>query len=117
MMEYIQQSTAPNSPFFEIGGDAIFYDGTVVALDDGGIPKLSAQIRSAAKAAGKFIARGKIVTQKQFDGRMKICKTCEFWDKAAFMGTGRCRKCGCNGKAKLKLSTEACPIGKWGECS
>lgn len=81
------------------------------------VPPVVTQLKSAARAVGKFIASGKFVTQKQFDDRMKICKACEFWDQEEFMGTGRCRKCGCSTWAKLRMATESCPLGKWQEAS
>jgi hypothetical protein len=48
-----------------------------------------------------------------FNARLETCKGCEFWDAAGMAGTGRCQKCGCSTQAKLRMSTEKCPIGKW----
>lgn len=39
--------------------------------------------------------------------RLAICQTCEHWKK------GRCEKCGCFTRLKVRLPSEACPIGKW----
>lgn len=52
------------------------------------------------------------VTAVQHASRMVICNGCEFWDKQAFMGLGKCKKCGCSG-AKLWIAGSKCPIGKW----
>ena len=39
--------------------------------------------------------------------RLKICETCVYF-------TGRrCRLCGCFMKAKARIPTEVCPIGRW----
>jgi hypothetical protein len=45
--------------------------------------------------------------------REATCRACPEWDAAALNGTGRCRKCGCSTWAKLRMATEACPLGKW----
>ena len=47
--------------------------------------------------------------QDIIDKRVAICNDCEFLVKA----TGNCKKCGCFIKAKTKVATVACPIGKW----
>ena len=47
--------------------------------------------------------------------RHAICRGCEFWDPAGWVGFGKCRhqKCGCS-RMKHALATERCPIDKWG---
>ena len=45
--------------------------------------------------------------------REAICRACPEWDAAALNGTGRCRICKCSTWAKLRMSTERCPLGKW----
>lgn len=45
--------------------------------------------------------------------REATCRACPEWDAAALKGTGRCRNCGCSTWAKLRMATEACPLGKW----
>lgn len=71
-------------------------------------------VKSAGKAALKSAKSGfKTVTDAQYEERTNICKSCEFWKKEAFGGTGQCTKCGCSTKIKLKLATEKCPIDKW----
>jgi len=46
--------------------------------------------------------------------REATCRACPEWDATALNNTGRCRKCGCSTWAKLRMATEACPLGKWG---
>jgi hypothetical protein len=46
--------------------------------------------------------------------RLSICRCCEFFDHLAFFGKGKCTKCGCIAKLKLKLATSSCPLGLWG---
>lgn len=70
--------------------------------------------KNLAQSVGKFIGNGmKIVPNAVFFKRKEICLACDFYNKEAFGGTGRCMKCGCS-TAKLKLPHEKCPIGKWG---
>ena len=45
--------------------------------------------------------------------REATCRACPEWDASALNNTGRCRKCGCSTWAKLRMATEACPLGKW----
>lgn len=54
----------------------------------------------------------KIADAQTVSNRKSICSTCENWDKSAFAGFGKCKKCGCS-SAKLKLESEHCPIKKW----
>jgi len=42
--------------------------------------------------------------------RARICASCEF----LFQPTKTCKKCGCFVKAKVMLSSQLCPVGKWG---
>lgn len=41
-------------------------------------------------------------------GRNKMCEGCDFFQE------GLCMKCGCLVLSKTLLTTEKCPIGKWG---
>jgi len=59
----------------------------------------------------------KVVNDEMLEFRQNICGGCEFWDVKAFRGTGRCLKCGCSTKVKLRLATASCPVGKWGVVS
>lgn len=42
--------------------------------------------------------------------RARICASCEF----LFQPTKTCKKCGCFVKAKVMLSSQSCPVDKWG---
>lgn len=78
------------------------------------LPSLSEQAKTLAGAGTNWVKSGfKTVDQETFDGRLDICKGCEFWDAAGMLGTGRCTKCGCSTQAKLRMATEKCPIDKW----
>ncbi len=65
-------------------------------------------------AFGNWAISGFPVTSEiEFNERKEICKSCDFWENAAFNNTGKCKKCGCSTLAKLKMKTEKCPIEKW----
>jgi hypothetical protein len=55
----------------------------------------------------------KLVDEATLASRLGICKACELWDAAGFVGTGKCQKCGCSTQAKLRMDTSRCPEGKW----
>lgn len=55
----------------------------------------------------------KMVDQAMLEYRLSVCQKCEFWDKTAFAGTGKCKKCGCSTQAKLRMATSKCPIDMW----
>jgi len=63
---------------------------------------------SATEAMRKFIASGLKTSPAEVSRqRLETCRTCEHH-------TGvRCRVCGCFTSAKVKILTEACPLGKW----
>jgi hypothetical protein len=48
-------------------------------------------------------------SEQEFDRRMDICRSCEFFR----VKTETCKKCGCFMKLKTKLERAHCPIGKW----
>lgn len=49
--------------------------------------------------------------QDIIDKRLAICNSCEF----LFKLTGTCKKCGCFVSKKTRVSTQSCPISKWGK--
>ena len=68
----------------------------------------------AMQATGRFARSGfKATPADILAAREATCRACAEWDAAALNATGRCRKCGCSTWAKLRMATEACPIGKW----
>lgn len=80
-----------------------------------GPPPISSQLKTFSKAMVDFAGSGfKKVSQEVFDKRMNECNKCEFWQKNALAGMGRCMKCGCSG-AKQWMPTQQCPIGRWGK--
>ena len=54
----------------------------------------------------------KIADSETFGKRKSLCLKCEFWDSSAYIGLGKCKKCGCS-SAKLRLVSEHCPMSKW----
>lgn len=78
----------------------------------GSFPPLMKQAKNVMEAAGRVATafiQGKDVRapQSEVEKRVEICKECEF------NKNGRCLKCGCYWKAKMRLITEHCPIKKW----
>lgn len=77
-------------------------------------PSLPKQAATLGKALGNWTASGFAATPPDIlAAREAICRACLEWDAAAMGGTGRCAKCGCSTWAKLRMSTERCPLGKW----
>jgi len=69
----------------------------------------------AGSAFSKFISAKCATTPPEILAtREATCRACPEWDAQALNATGRCRKCGCSTWAKLRMATEACPLGKWG---
>lgn len=79
------------------------------------LPSFGEMAKSASASAIQWASGGfQWVTPEEFNARIELCRGCEFWDAQGFFNTGRCRKCGCSTKAKLRMATASCPIGKWG---
>lgn len=79
-------------------------------------PSLGEQAAIAGRAglrAAKAIATGSQVAAlpETVVQRKAICHSCDKWIK------GGCELCGCFTALKIKLATEACPLGKWGVVS
>lgn len=49
------------------------------------------------------------VDDDTLEGRLTICRDCEFCDTENMI----CHKCGCGLSVKAKWETQTCPIGKW----
>lgn len=69
-------------------------------------------VEATTKATQEALNGGDIFVstevQKQ---RLLICSVCDQLDTA----TARCTECGCFVQIKSKVTTEECPLGKWGE--
>lgn len=52
-----------------------------------------------------------IIPEKEFDNRINICKTCEFFAQKS----QRCRICGCFLLIKAKIKAASCPKQKWND--
>jgi hypothetical protein len=80
-------------------------------------PSILQQALSLGSAIKKATADGTLATKvrpETFALRKEICVGCEYYDPSAFLGTGRCRVCGC-GVGKLHMPSQSCPKGKWGK--
>jgi len=80
-------------------------------------PSLVQQAMSFGSAIKKATSDGTLATKvrpETFAFRKEICFGCEYYDPSAFLGTGRCRVCGC-GVGKLHMPSQSCPKGKWGK--
>ncbi len=78
---------------------------------------LEKEINKHSSEGSKFDLRGMtdrlknvlIYDQDVIDKRWDECANCEFLIKP----TNNCKKCGCFMKAKTRVATASCPIGKW----
>ena len=78
------------------------------------LPTMADMAKSLTASTSKWASGGfRLASKEELNERLAICHSCEFWDSKRFGGTGRCMKCGCSTWAKIRLSTEKCPIGKW----
>lgn len=78
--------------------------------DEEEVQKNGATISNMIKAAPKVLAALLQPSDSPMAlARLKVCQGCEHWT-----GT-KCRKCGCFTALKVRLPSEACPIGKWGK--
>ena len=77
-------------------------------------PPLSKQAATLGVALTGWAASGFSSTPPEILAqREATCRACSEWDSAAWNNTGRCMKCGCSTWAKLRMSSEQCPLGKW----
>jgi hypothetical protein len=79
-------------------------------------PSITSKIKSLTEEAIKWSKNDfGLVTDEQYEERIKQCKACEHWDPTGFVNTGLCKVCGCSTIAKLKLVTTECPLPqpKW----
>ncbi len=75
-------------------------------------PSMMQKASNFAKASAKYAASGfKKVSAEVKEGRMAICKGCQFMVGEEDDPT--CNKCGCPLNVKTGWATESCPIGKW----
>jgi len=78
-------------------------------------PSLTTMAGNFIGAMGAYAKDGfRNVNKEEHAVRQAICNGCEFWDRNARMGAGKCMKCGCSG-AKLWMASSECPIKKWGK--
>lgn len=88
---------------------------TVVFPQEKTFPPVTKMVGNALGAAGravKQVVRGGAleVSTEVYEQRLDTCRGCEQYDIRAH----RCARCGCNTEFKLRLTTEKCPLDKWG---
>ena len=73
--------------------------------------EMASNLLKSLKKAGNSLARGERITVAKdvSEKRLEICLECPKYIKSQ----SRCSLCGCYIKAKAKMLSEACPIGKW----
>ena len=77
-------------------------------------PKIKKQISLFIKSMrGWAFDRFRIVSSREHKRRLAICRTCPSLDPNGWNGSGKCLECGCAVKAKTKIRSQKCPIGKW----
>ena len=76
-------------------------------LATGQIDQVTKNQKFDMRAMGDRIKNVLLYDQDIIDKRREICDGCEFK-----MGLN-CTKCGCFIKAKTRVATVACPVGKW----
>jgi hypothetical protein len=79
-------------------------------------PSITSKIKQLTKEAIVWSKNDfGLVTEEQYEDRVKHCKACEHWDPSGFANTGACNVCGCSTVVKLKLTTTECPlpVPKW----
>lgn len=64
-------------------------------------------IGSMLAAIPKFVQATVTADSAMSRKRLEVCSGCEQWTGAT------CRVCGCFTSLKVRLATEACPMGKW----
>lgn len=90
-----------------IGKRLAFYQAKYLASQEieKVINKKTFDIRTMTDRLKKLV----IHDQEVINNRRSICNECEYR-----LGTN-CLKCGCLIFAKTKISTQRCPVGKWGK--
>ena len=76
-------------------------------LASGQIDQVTKKQKFDMRSMGNRVKNVLLHDQDIIDKRRAICDDCEFK-----MGLN-CKKCGCFIKAKTRVATTACPVGKW----
>lgn len=104
-------------PFIDassLTAEEIFTELSRLLPDKEDLPPISAMVKSFTEGIYAWARSGFTkASPGQIEERLSICRSCEWWNPEGFRGTGRCRKCGCSTWAKIRMTSSACPIGKW----
>ena len=69
-------------------------------------------VEATTKATQEALSGGNVFVSPEIQRqRLLVCSVCEYLDRPS----ARCTECGCFVQIKSKVSTEECPMGKWGE--
>ena len=73
--------------------------------------EMASNLLKSLKKAGKSFFKGEKLAASSAiaEKRITICNECPKFMK----DSARCSLCGCFLKAKIKIASETCPIGKW----
>ncbi len=73
--------------------------------------EMASNLLKSIKKAGKSFLKGEKLAASSAiaEKRITICNECPKFMK----DSARCSLCGCFLKAKIKIASETCPIGKW----
>ena len=89
-------------------------EGKEIKEEDLSLPSAShmaSNLLTSLKKAGKKMLKGEKLAASSAiaEKRITVCNECPKFMK----DHGRCSLCGCFLKAKIKIASESCPIGKW----
>ena len=91
----------------KIGKRLAFYQAKYSAQEE--IDNLTKSQKFDLRGMSDRIKNVILYDQDIIDRRWAECEKCEFLIKP----TNNCKKCGCFMKAKTRVATARCPIGKW----
>jgi hypothetical protein len=93
---------------------------SVIEPQSAAMPSMPVRVVHGVQALQRVVVaavRGQavLVSAEETERRLAVCQSgCEWWRSEAYGGGGACghAACGCT-KAKMRLSTERCPVGNW----
>ena len=91
----------------KIGKRLAFYQAKYSAQEE--IDSLTKSQKFDLRGMSDRVKNVILYDQDIIDRRWAECEKCEFLIKP----TNNCKKCGCFMKAKTRVATARCPIGKW----
>ena len=120
MIGYLCEKAATDPETNRICGYHLDEYSKLVMVHAQGNPSLLTQISTATRDLSEWAKKGfEQASVTEFERRLNVCRSCEFWDSSGFANSGKCKKCGCSTQAKLRLATASCPLDPplWGSVS